>query len=47
MSVARLEGRVALLGAAQCFPCMQVTGTPVRAERARFRGWKVLPVAVG
>jgi cytochrome P450 len=47
MSVARLEGRIALLRAAQRFPRMQVTGTPVRSERARFRGWKVLPIAVG
>jgi cytochrome P450 len=46
MSVARLEGRVALLRAAQRFPRMQVSDTPVRAERARFRGWKVLPVNV-
>ena len=46
MSVARLEGRVALLRAVQRFPGMQVSGTPVRAERARFRGWKFLPVEV-
>ena len=46
MSVARLEARVALLRATQRFPRMDVTGTPVRAERARFRGWKRLPIEV-
>jgi len=46
MAVARLEGRVALLRAAQRFPRMHLAGKPVRAERARFRGWKTLPVAV-
>jgi cytochrome P450 len=46
MAVARLEGRIAMLRAAQRFPRMQVAGTPVRSVRARFRGWKTLPIAV-
>ena len=46
MAVARLEGRVAILRAAQRFPRMRVAGTPVRAQRARFRGWKTLPIEV-
>jgi cytochrome P450 len=46
MAVARLEGRIAMLRAVQRFPLMQVAGTPVRAARARFRGWKTLPITV-
>jgi len=46
MSVARLEARIALLRAVHRFPRMQVSGTPVRAKRARFRGWQTLPVRV-
>jgi cytochrome P450 len=46
MAVARLEGRIAMLRAAQRFPRMQVAGTPVRSVRARFRGWKTLPIIV-
>jgi cytochrome P450 len=47
MSVARLEARIALLRAAQRFPRLRLAGTPVRSERARFRGWKMLPIEVG
>jgi cytochrome P450 len=47
MSVARLEARIALLRAAQRFPRLRLAGTPVRSERARFRGWKTLPIEVG
>ncbi len=46
MAVARLEGRIAILRAAERFPRMRVAGTPVRAERARFRGWKTLSIDV-
>jgi cytochrome P450 len=46
MAVARLEGRIAMLRAVQRFPRMAVAGTPVRSVRARFRGWKTLPIAV-
>jgi cytochrome P450 len=46
MSVARLEGRIALLRAVQRFPRMRVDGSPVRARRARFRGWQTLPIIV-
>jgi cytochrome P450 len=47
MSVARLEARIALLRTAQRFLRLRPAGTPVRSERARFRGWKILPVEVG
>jgi cytochrome P450 len=46
MAVARLEARIAILRASQRFPRMHVAGTPVRASRARFRGWKTLPIEV-
>ncbi len=47
MAVARLEARIALLKTVQRFPRLRLAGTPIRSERARFRGWKVLPVEVG
>jgi cytochrome P450 len=47
MAVARLEARIALLKTVQRFPHLRLAGTPVRSERARFRGWKVLPIEVG
>ena len=47
MAVARLEGRIAILRAVQRLPRMRLAGVPARAERARFRGWKTLPVAAG
>jgi hypothetical protein len=47
MAVARLEARIALLKTVQRFPRLRLAGTPIRSERARFRGWKVLPVEAG
>jgi cytochrome P450 len=44
MSVARLEGRIALLCTVQRFSSLRLRGEPVRAHRARFRGWQTLPV---
>jgi cytochrome P450 len=46
MSVARLEARIALLRTMQRFPALRLAGEPVRAHRARFRGWQTLPIAV-
>jgi cytochrome P450 len=45
MSIARLEGRIAILRAVQRFPRMRLAGTPERAARARFRGWRTLGIA--
>jgi cytochrome P450 len=47
MAVARLEARIALLRAVQRFPRLRLAGAPVRSRRARFRGWKTLPIEVG
>lgn len=47
MSVARLEAQVAILRLIQRFPKLHLVGTPVRAARARFRGFRSLPAAVG
>jgi cytochrome P450 len=47
MSVARLEGRIALLRTVQRFPNLKLTGEATRARRARFRGWQTLPIALG
>ncbi len=46
MSVARLEGRVAIARAVQRFPSLQLSGEPVRGLRARFRGFTSLPARV-
>jgi cytochrome P450 len=46
MSVARLEAQIALQGMVQRFPALHLTAPPVRAGRARFRGFKSLPAAV-
>jgi hypothetical protein len=47
MSVARLEAQIALAAIVQRFPQLHLTAAPVRAGRARFRGLKSLPAAVG
>lgn len=47
MSVARLEAQVALLHMARRFPDLQLAGIPVRAGRARFRGFRSLPASIG
>lgn len=45
LNVARLEARVALVRLFERFPELQLAGEPVRARRARFRGFERLPVA--
>jgi cytochrome P450 len=39
LSLARLEGRIALQAFLQRFPNYKLTQTPVRGGRARFRGF--------
>jgi cytochrome P450 len=46
MSVARLEGRVALTRFLARFPRYRLTGTPVRTGRVRFRGFQTLRATV-
>lgn len=46
MSVARLEGQIALRAIVQRFPALRLTSTPTRAQRARFRGFRALPAAL-
>jgi cytochrome P450 len=47
LSIARMEGRVAIMRFLQRFPNYQLAGTPVRGNRARFRGFLTMPVALG
>ncbi len=44
MTVARIEGRVALRKIFTAFPGLICTGEPIRANRARFRGFDALPM---
>lgn len=44
MSLARLEGRIAIAGFLARFPHYELAGEPVRGGRARFRGFLSLPV---
>jgi cytochrome P450 len=46
LSLARLEGRVALTRFLARFPDYRLTDTPVRGGRARFRGFTSLPARV-
>ncbi len=46
LNLARLEGRVAIGRFAQRFPQYRAAGAPVRAGRARFRGFLTLPIEV-
>jgi cytochrome P450 len=45
MSVARLEGQLAIQRIVHRFPRLRLHGEPVRGARARFRGFSVLPLA--
>jgi len=47
MSVARLEAQVAFLRIVHRFPDLQLSGTPVRGRRARFRGFRSMPARAG
>jgi cytochrome P450 len=44
MSLARLEGRIAIERFLKRFPRYEPDGAPVRSRRARFRGFTALPV---
>jgi cytochrome P450 len=44
MSLARLEGRVAIERFLKRFPNYELDGAPTRSRRARFRGFTALPV---
>lgn len=44
LAIARMEGRIAIQRFLQRFPCFRLAGTPLRANRARFRGFLTLPV---
>jgi cytochrome P450 len=46
MSVARLEGQMAIAGFLHRFPCARVTNGARRNRRARFRGFGSLPAVV-
>jgi len=46
LSLARLEGRIALGRFLARFPLYRLTGAPVRGQRARFRGFLEAPFAV-
>jgi cytochrome P450 len=45
MTLARLEGRVAIARFLQSFPDFRLDGPPERGRRARFRGFVTLPAA--
>ena len=47
MSLARLEGRVAIERFLARFPNYAPAGAPTRSRRARFRGFTALPVSLG
>jgi cytochrome P450 len=47
MSLARLEGRIAIARFLARFPNYRLAGAPVRGGRARFRGFLALPVRLG
>jgi cytochrome P450 len=46
MNVARLEGRIAFAAVARRFPSIDLSGTPERDPRLRFRGFRHLPVVM-
>jgi cytochrome P450 len=47
MTLARLEGRVAIAHFLQRFPDFRLDGAPIRGRRARFRGFVTLPAETG
>jgi len=46
LSLARLEGRIAIGRFLQRFPDYRLTAAPVRGGRARFRGFLSAPFAI-
>jgi len=47
MSLARLEGRIAIERFLKRFPRYEPDGAPIRSRRARFRGFTAMPVRLG
>src|SRR5256885_305268 len=47
MSLARLEGRIAIERFLKAYPDYQPDGAPARSRRARFRGFTTMPVRLG
>ena len=47
MSLARMEGRIAISRFLQRFPHYSLAGEPLRGGRARFRGFAAVPAALG
>ncbi len=47
LSLARLEGRIAINRLLQRFPRYQLAAKPQRAPRARFRGFTAIPASIG
>lgn len=47
MTLARLEGRIAIGRFVARFPRYRLTGPPVRSRRARFRGFTSIPAQIG
>jgi cytochrome P450 len=47
LAIARMEGRVAIQRFLRRFPNYRLSGTPVRGNRARFRGFLSIPVHLG
>jgi len=46
MAVARMEARIAIARLLRRFPELRLDGDPVRAQRARFRGFNQLPMRI-
>jgi cytochrome P450 len=47
MSLARLEGRIAISRMVARFPAYRLSGVPQRSKRARFRGFTAIPCIAG
>ena len=47
MTLARLEGRIAIGRFVARFPLYRLTGLPARSRRARFRGFTSIPAQIG
>ncbi len=47
MSVARLEGQIAVQRIVERFPALRLKGPGTRSQRVRFRGFLSLPLAIG
>jgi len=47
MTLARMEGRIAIGRLLRRFPDLHRAGTPQRGGRARFRGYLSYPLALG